>query len=39
MTLGGTEIYIDTDITIEGPGAGLLTIDANNQSPGFPCQR
>ena len=29
ITLNGTELLIDSDVTIEGPGANLLTIDAN----------
>jgi hypothetical protein len=32
ITLGGTQLPVDVDVTISGPGASLLTIDANGQS-------
>ncbi|MBC7821592.1 MAG: hypothetical protein IAG10_32300, partial [Planctomycetaceae bacterium] len=32
ITLGGTELLINSDLTINGPGADNLTIDGNNQS-------
>ena len=32
ITLNGTAIYIDHDLTIDGPGARLLTVSANGQS-------
>src|SRR6185295_16394855 len=32
ITLGGTQLVIKNDLTIIGPGAGQLTIDANQRS-------
>jgi len=35
ITLGGSAIFIDNDIIIDGPGANLLTISGNNASRVF----
>ncbi len=35
ITLNGRQLEIDSDVTIEGPGAELLSIDANEQSRVF----
>lgn len=35
ITLGGTQLTVSSDLTIEGPGADLLTISANQQSRVF----
>ncbi len=35
ITLDGTELTLDSDVTISGPGAEFLTIDANQQSRVF----
>jgi Ca2+-binding RTX toxin-like protein len=35
ITLGGTELTIDSDVTIDGPGAALLSISGNNASRVF----
>ena len=35
ILLGGTELTVNNDVTITGPGTGLLTIDANDQSRVF----
>ena len=32
ITLGGTQLTITDSVTITGPGADLLTVDANNAS-------
>ena len=35
ITLGGTQLDVDSNVTISGPGADLLTIDADEQSRVF----
>ena len=35
ITLGGTQLTIADDVDVQGPGAELLTIDANQQSRVF----
>ena len=35
LTLGGTELAIDSNLTISGPGASALTISGNNASRAF----
>ena len=35
MTLNGTEVTVNTDVTIQGPGADLFTIDGNDLSRVF----
>jgi parallel beta-helix repeat protein len=35
ITLGGTQLEINSDVTIEGPGADVLTISGNNTSRVF----
>ncbi|GMV24577.1 MAG: hypothetical protein AMXMBFR58_06080 [Phycisphaerae bacterium] len=35
ITLGGTQLYVDGDVTITGPGASLLTVSGNGASRVF----
>lgn len=35
ITLGGTELFISGNVTIQGPGANLLTVSGNNASRVF----
>ncbi|MFN7929828.1 MAG: right-handed parallel beta-helix repeat-containing protein [Blastocatellia bacterium] len=39
ITLGGVELIIDKDLTIQGPGANLLAISGNDLSPVFFIER